>query len=271
MLFFLSIIVIAVGVIGIITQKNTATPHETSIKQTKAAKKTIVIAEATHSLTPREILRAEDYKLRTIEIDDNQKDIRDISLLGTKNLTGYLVRNNISQDSSILPTFIEAPTSKTFVIHSLKADELPYGYQVGEDDAYLLSSLAVGDRVSLYIRLIEVEKDKKDKIGLVPEGSINPDAQMKKYTLNRISDPISILQVNEQKKLSTAGRAYGQKNIVGTIVLRMNRKQLANLRVVEKAGDILLFPVTRDQDNVTVKMDEVLPQLRSVKELRGGK
>ncbi|MCG3100536.1 pilus assembly protein CpaB [Enterobacter sp. DRP3] len=268
MLFFLSVIVIAVGIIGIVTQKNAVVPHQSSITQIKTTKKAIVIAEATRELHPRDILRPEDFRIRTIEVDKNENDIRDLSSLGTKNLTGYLIRNNIPQDSSILPAFIEAPTSKTFVIHSLNADELPYGYPVSAEDGYLLSSLSTGDSVSMYIRLVEVEKDKESKVGLVSEGSNSSDKNMKKYALSRLTGPLSILQVNEDKK-AASGHAYGQP--IGTIVLRLNRKQLADLRVVEKAGDILLFPASNGQSDVKVRLDDVLPQFRSVKELRGGK
>lgn len=271
MLFFLSVIVIAVGIIGIVTQKNAVVPHKSSIVQTENIKKSIVIAEATHSLSPRDILRPEDYMVRTIEVSKDEKDIRDLSSLGTKNLTGYLIRNNIPQGSSILPDFIEAPTSKTYVLHSMGPDELPYGYPVSAEDEYLLSSLSTGDSVSLYIRLIEVEKDKESKVGLVSEGSNSSDKNMKKYALSRLSGPINILQVSDSKKNNSTNHSFSGSQSVGTIVLRMNRKQLADLRVVEKAGDILLFPATNDQSNVKVRMDDVLPQFRSVKELRGGK
>lgn len=271
MLFFLSVIVIAVGIIGIVTQKNTVVSHQPSITQEINLKKTIVVAEATHDLQPRDILRPEDYKVRTIEVDKSEQDVRDISSLGTKNLTGYLVHNNIPQDSSILPGFIEAPTSKTFVVHSLGPDELPYGYPVSAEDEYLLTSLSSGDSVSLYIRLLEVEKDKESKVGLVSEGNSSSEKNMKKYALSKLTGPLNILQITEDKKVKAAGHSFGLSQSVGTIVLRMNRKQLADLRVVEKTGDILLFPATNDQSSVKVRMDDVLPQFRSVKELRGGK
>lgn len=59
---------------------------------------------------------------------------------------------------------------------------------------------------------------------------------------------------------------------VGKLVLRMNQQQLAKLRVVEKAGEVILFPAESGQDNNRkIEMDEVLPQFRAIKELRGGK
>ena len=58
---------------------------------------------------------------------------------------------------------------------------------------------------------------------------------------------------------------------VGKLVLRMNQQQLAELRVVEKAGEIILFPAEGSQSNKKIEMDEVLPQFRAIKELRGGK
>ncbi|GEE51663.1 hypothetical protein EC151747_02854 [Escherichia coli O145:H28] len=131
--------------------------------------------------------------------------------------------------------------------------------------------MSAGDKVSLYIRLTEVEKDKETKVGFVPEGSRQADKEMKKYVLSKLSEPLSILQIDKDKKVKSSGRSYGQAQPVGTFVLRMNRKQLADLRVVEEVGDILLFPAANGQGNVKVRMDDVLPQFRSVKELRGHK
>lgn len=269
MLFFVSFIVIAVGLTGIFMQKSGTPPSQ--IARAKILKKTIIIAESTHELSAGHILGPEDYKIRTAQINKDEKDVRDISSLGTRNLNGYLVRNNVSQFSSILPEVVESPASKTFLVHSLGSDELPYGYSVRPEDEYLLTSLSVGDKVSLYIRLTEVEKDKESKVGFVPEGSRQADKEMKKYVLSKLSEPLSILQINTDKNVKSSGRSYGQSQSVGTIVLRMNRKQLANLRVVEETGDILLFPTANDQGNVKVRMDDVLPQFRSVKELRGHK
>ncbi|EOK7354511.1 pilus assembly protein CpaB [Escherichia coli] len=269
MLFFLSVIVITVGLAGIFMQKSETIPS--SIAPTKTPAKTIVVAEATRELKPGHILVPGDYKISTFQINKDEKDIRDISSLGTRNLNGYLMRNNISQFSSILPEAVESPSSETFLVHSLGPDELPYGYPVRPEDEYLLTSLSAGDKVSLYIRLTEVEKDKETKVGFVPEGSRQADKEMKKYVLSKLSEPLSILQIDKDKKVKSSGRSYGQAQPVGTIVLRMNRKQLADLRVVEEVGDILLFPAANGQGNVKVRMDDVLPQFRSVKELRGHK
>lgn len=271
-LYFLSIAIIAIGVIGIFVQRYQHSSPAEPVAATTLNNKVITIAEATRELKAYDILESGDYKIRTIGIDSGVKDLRDLSSLSSVNLNGYLVRNNIAERSAIMPSIIEAPTSKTFVMHSLRGDELPYGYVVKPHEEYLLSALKVGDKVSLYIRVTEIEKEKKSKVNYVPEGSASADKNMKKYALSPVLTGLNIVDV--QKEKSKEGKSYSTSSDtpVGTLVLRINQQQLAELRVVEKAGEIILFPAEGGKSNYKkIEMDEVLPQFRSIKELRGGK
>ncbi len=95
MLFFLSIIVIAVGIAGIFVQKKT--PEVTEVKPVPQASHTIMVAEAIRELKPYDILNRDDYKITSIEISKESKDRRDISSLDNGDLQGYLIRHNISK------------------------------------------------------------------------------------------------------------------------------------------------------------------------------
>ncbi|AJQ98909.1 Flp pilus assembly protein RcpC/CpaB [Enterobacteriaceae bacterium bta3-1] len=268
MLFFLSIVVIAVGIAGIFVQKKAP---ENEVKQNAVtAVNTITVAKAVRELKPYDILKRDDYTLTSIEVAQEIKDRRDISSLDNGDLQGYLVRHNISNGSFILPHMVESPSSTTFAAHSLRSNETPYSYKVKPEDEYLLSSLSIGDEVSLYLRLIEVDKSKKNNVGLVTEGSNIPDANMKRYAISRVMGPLSIVDIKKIPKEKT--KSYSNEDFVGTIVLRLDSQQLAELKVVEKAGELLLFPFDEyeDESNQKIRMDEVLPQFNSVKELRGG-
>ncbi|WP_279156196.1 SAF domain-containing protein [Obesumbacterium proteus] len=268
MLFFLSIIVIAVGITGIFVQKKT--PEVSEVKSAPQASHTIMVAEAIRELKPYDILGRDDYKITSIEISKESKDRRDISSLDNGDLQGYLIRHNISKGSIILPEMVESPKSPTFSAHSLRSNETPYSYKIKPEDEYLLSSLSIGDEVSLYIRLVEVDKSKKNNIGLVTEGSNSPDKNMKRYAISRVMGPISIVDIKKMPKATS--KNYNGDDSVGMVVLRLDSQQLSELKVVEKAGEILLFPFDEyeDESNQKIRMDEVLPQFNSVKELRGG-
>jgi hypothetical protein len=272
-LYFLSFIIIGVGIAGIFMQgSQQASQVERAPVTTTENSRIITIAEATRSLKIYDILESSDYKISTIKSDSGLKDPRDLSSLSSLNLNGYLVRNNIAEGSAIIPSLVEAPTSSTFVMHSLQGDELPYGYIVKADEEYLLSALAVGDKVSLYIRLTEVEKEKKSQVGYVPEGSNNIDKVMKKYALSPVLTGLNIVDMQKEKKKEEKSYLTSSDTPVGRLVLRMTEQQLAELRVVEKAGEIILFPAEGGKPNYKkIEMDEVLPQFRSIKELRGAK
>jgi pilus assembly protein CpaB len=271
-LFFLAITAIAVGIVGIFVQRyQNPSGNQLQVEQPSGVK-VITIAEASRALRPYELIESGDYRIRTVEVDSAKKDIRDLSSLSSLNLNGYLVRNNIPEGSAIIPELIEAPGSKNFIMNSLRGNELSYGYIVKSREGYLLSSLKVGEKVSLFIRVIEVEKGKKSDVTYVPEGSNSPGKNMKKYALSPVLSGLSILDVQQEKMKEEKNHLSDPDAVVGKIILRMNQQQLADLRVVENAGELILFPAEGGQENNKKKgMDEVLPQFRAIKELRGGK
>ncbi|MFI8416084.1 pilus assembly protein CpaB [Serratia sp. NPDC078593] len=271
-LFVLSVTVIVIGLAGIIMQGRHSDDTD-SVKTAVSSSvktKSITIAEALRDLSPHDIIEVKDYRLRTIEIAQDRQDERDIRAMGSSDLNGFLVRNHIAKNSAIIAQSVESPTSKTFLLHSLKKNELPYGYLVRPQEEYLLSSLSIGDKVALYIRIAESNKNNGANDGGMTEGSgSSTGSANKKYALSRVTGPLSILDIQREGKKEEV-RTFDTEKEVGKIVLRMNQKQLADLRVVEKTGEILLFPAEDGMGNKQkIKMDEVLPQFKTIKELRG--
>ncbi|AIU90397.1 hypothetical protein BV918_03565 [Pectobacterium odoriferum] len=271
MLFFLSVAVIAIGVVGIFRGGADDSPKsEVATVNTKS----ITIAEALRDLNPYDIIDVNDYRLRTIEVDKDSDDERDILTLGSSNLNGFLVRNHLAKNSGIITKSVESPMSKTFLMNSLRKDELPYGYQVTPQEEHLLSSLSIGDKVVLYIRVIDVNKmrgNNDDLMQLQEGGGNGAGLSMYKYALGRITSPLSIINIQRAEKKDN-NHSLDDKKYVGKVILRMNQKQLADLRVVENTGEILLFPAESSMANKKkIKTDEVLPQFKEVNELRGGK
>ena len=269
LLFFLSATIIAVGITGIFLHQEPAPKNESQAVNQGEKKKVIVIAETLREIKPHHILNEKDYQIRTVEISEDSQDIRDISSLGINNLNGYLVLTHLPANSAILPDRVESPDSKTFALHSLADNELPYDYRVQAQDESLLSALSVGDQVSLYIRLMEKDPAQKNNAGIASEVSSGPGNSRNKYALSRLTGPLSIIEIRKDKNLlERAG--YSQGETVGSIVLRISREQLAQLRVVENAGEILLFPADNDRlSDKQTRTDNVLTQFRTVKELRG--
>jgi pilus assembly protein CpaB len=272
-IFFISIVVIGVGIAGIVLQERQPN-NEIQKEKNIESEHTILIAQALKDLHPYDIISPTDYKVISVSAPKDITDPRDITSVPDSSIRGYLVRNNISKGGYLSLSMLEAPSSPDFAKHSLRADEMPYSLPVSNSDDYLLSSTFTGDKVSLYIRLTEVDKNKKNNVGLVPEGSASADKELKKFVVSRIFKQITVLEskrfkVDENNKQSQYGR---EDTPIGVIVIRLNQKQLAELRVIEKAGELFIFPEDGDSQSISkIRMDDVLPQFRSVKELRGGK
>ncbi|WP_240614119.1 pilus assembly protein CpaB [Mixta theicola] len=252
-------------------KKQFSTDENAPVVHQQGKKKVIVIAETLREIKTHDILSEKDYQIRAIEIDEEIQDIRNISPLGTNNLNGYLILHNLPKNSAILPDMVEAPNSETFILHSLKENEIPYDYRVRTQDESLLTSLSVGDKVSLYLRLVENEKGQLSSAAVASETGSALNKNIQKYVISRISGPLSVIEIKKGKNQEERG-GYSHDETVGSVVLRISREQLAELRVVEKAGEVLLFPADGDKESYKkLSMDEVLKQFRVVKELRGGK
>jgi len=273
-IFCLSILVIGVGIAGIFVQKNQPAVEKTPVETKVDMGRSIMVAQAMRDLSPYDILSPDDFKITEMKVSSDSNDSRDISSASNGNVRGYLVKNNVSKGSYLSLGVIEAPNSPTFARHSLQSDEMPYSFPIKPIDDYLLSSTYAGDKLSIYIRLTEDGKDKQSISEIVSASSANSGSgNVNKYVLNRIFSQVTVLESQRFEQDKKDKPKYTNDSIpVGVIVVRLNQRQLAELRVVEKAGDVLLLPENGAEPAVVnMRVAEVLPQTRSIKELRGTK
>lgn len=275
-LFVLSIIVICVGIGGIYMQNKQSKIVYPLIEEKKEIENTIMVAEALRDLHRYDILTADDYKLTSLKISSSINDSRDISSISSGDIHGALIKNNVSKGMYLTPEIFVLSNSPDFASSSLRPDELPYSLKISSPDDYLLSAIKGGDRVSLFIRVIEIDKSKTSNVGLVPEGSVSASRETPKYSIIRLFRNLTILGSKRYEKNDKEKNKYNldkEEEFVGEIMIRLNQLQLAKLMTVEKTGEIFLLPEGSDnQKSVSkMRMDDVLPQFRSVKELRGGK
>lgn len=272
-LFFLSITAIAVGVTGIFLQQKGEAPEPKQQVTVKNVSRTILVAEAIHDLQAGEILSPQDYKIATLKVSSTISDPRDISSIPGGNLRGYLVTETIKKGSGLTLPMLLSPTHPDYAKRSLRVNEMPYALPVSAPEDYLLSSTRAGDKLALYIRIKEIERGKTEMVGLASEGSSSYRAQTPKYVVTRIFEQVTVLDSKRFFSAREGENAYSTNNkIVGTIVLRLNQKQLAMLRTIETSGQLFLLPDSQDKQSIKrISMDDVLPQLRSIKELRGSR
>ena len=280
MLFILSIVVIVVGVCGIFIQNTQHQPvgvHKSESTRELAPEQKIMVAEALRDLKPYDILTAEDYRLISMRISSTMKDYRDISYLSNKGLVGALVRNHVAKGAFIIPAEIISPTDSSFISASLREGEVPFSLPIFSSGDYILSTTRSGDKMDVYIRLIEVDRNKKSDVGLMGEGSSGAAKNTPQYVTMRLLNNVTVLESKRFDKKKEDGQekkrfTHEKEEPIGSITLRLNQRQVVELIAVAKTGEFFLLPDGGTESaGVKVRMDEILPQFRSVKELRGRK
>ncbi|SUB81319.1 Uncharacterised protein [Pragia fontium] len=270
-MFFISLIVIAVGVMGMIVQSGGDSPQvseEPTVEAKPSSQRTIMLAKAKIELSSGYILGANDYELNEVTVEGNSDLIRlDISALNTGTLRGYLVKSPIKTGSYIESGMLEGPDSPGYILDSLGENEMTYNFPVRLDNSYLLDSLAVGDDVALYLRMLEVSKDSRMKSEVGLESSSGGGAgQSDQYVLSRLISPLTVLSIPPKVEISPSLRS---DEIIGFIQLRARTRDLEFIHTVEKAGELLLLPVHGGTEAGKIRLDSLLPQLRTIKQIRG--
>lgn len=280
-LFFLSILIIVVGIGGIIYQKKqpTIVPAPT-IKEETVRFKTIIVAESLRDLHQYDILRSADYRMRTERVPTLVKNPCDLSSLSRQDITGAIMRSNILHDSCIPPETFLLPDDPDFAGASLRSDEMPYSFTIKYKNDYLLSSIHSGDKVSLYIRTVEVEKGKNTSTLLDSSGGDSLITKNSKYVTTRLFNNLTVLNsrrfASKDADEKQAKSSYSYSNmgeVKGEVILRLNKSELATIITVENAGELFILPEgDSEHSNIEkIRMDEILPQFKSIKELRGRK
>jgi pilus assembly protein CpaB len=267
-LLFLSVIIIVVGIVGLIKSNDEPVQEETL----QTASKNIIIAEAVYDLFPGDIIDDNAFKIKSQQVSEDH-DIRDLSAING-NLQGYLVKNKIGRGENILLASLEQPGSEGFIKRSIQLGDVPYLFPVKKNDnEYLLSALNAGDKVAIYLRVIEIEKNKSPAAGLVLESSAS-GKDIKKYVVNRVFDNLPVIATTAATPETQKTRdplLMADKEIVGYITIKLSQTQLVKLKTVEKAGELFVAPAGTEGRYVNgkVSMDNVLPQFRTIKEIRG--
>lgn len=279
-LFFLSIIIIMIGVCGIYLQGKKSPPVVASAPAEKAIEKyhTITIAEAVRDLHQYELLRPDDFKMRVIQASVDSNNPCDISSRFHGDIRGAVMKNNVAQGSCLPSASFLLPGDEKFPGALLRADEMPYAFPITPANDYLLSVLNGGDTISLYIRVVEIDKANKSNVSLGGDDVGSAGGSNKKYVSMRVLKGVTVLEskrfgngAKDKKERPVSG--YGINELKGEIILRMTKRDLARLITIEKTGQLFLLPEgDRNGDDISkISMDDVLPQFRTIQELRGGK
>ena len=275
-ILILSVVIIAVGIVGIIRQKSGDGAVAKAAPQ--SISKSIIYAEAVNDLYPGDIINSNSYviKSQTVTVDNGDyKDAKDLSALGS-DLSGFLIRTKVAQGEAILPAVLEKPGTPGYLKHGLNSEYSLYGVPIRKgSDEYLLTSLTAGSRVAIYLRAIKKEKvvsstPEVSSDGTPPGSQKNED---NKYFLKRIFNNVVVMDVSKLDKEKTNEKSSwsNKEPIVGNVAVRLNNKQFVEIKTIENIWDIVITPEVKAEDYLRedIHQDEVLPQFKAIKELRG--
>ena len=266
-MFFISLVVIAVGIVGMIVRSGDAPDVKEAPPQTadspRSQQKTITLATARVDLPSGHVLGAEDYEINEITVDEKSDLVRlDVSSLNADSLRGFLLNGSVKAGSYLPAPMLESPNTVGFALNSLRSNETIYQYPVKAVNGYLLDSIRGGDKVSLYLRMLEVPKDKRIKSNVGVVSSTDAGGKSGKYVLSRLISPLTVLKVQRRE-------ASQSDDVVGYLQLKANTHDLELIYTVEKVGDLLILPVGGGTETGKIELDSLLPQLKTIKEIRG--
>lgn len=75
----------------------------------------------------------------------------------------------------------------------------------------------------------------------------------------------------DKEKTNEKSSWSNKEPIVGNVAVRLNNKQFVEIKTIENIGDIVITPEVKAEDYLRedIHQDEVLPQFKAIKELRG--
>lgn len=274
-ILLLSLLIIAIGITGILMGseddkeilKNLAT-----ISNEKEV--TIVLAQATSDLLPGTLLSHTDYAVKKISIPESSELIKnDISEVS--NINSYLLKTNTLSGSYITRDMLVSPESDEFNHLILQKGEVIYKFQIKQQDDYLLDALSIGNMLALQLITLETDKNKGMEHGTAINTKEINDRKKQSYSLNKVIPNMKVVRI---KKYSTS--ELSEKNnknqktedaLVGYISVIIKTEDIEIIHIADKSGDVLLTLTDKKNDdkNTSINLYDIIPKLRTTRELRG--
>lgn len=258
-LFILSIVVTAVGFVGIFLQLQQ--PDE----PLESNKITILAAVALKDLKPNDLLTDQDYTLQYIDTNEADNDKRDISKIHNGMIAGYRLKEHIAKGEHFTMAVLEQPVSRIVAGHHQLPSGVLYHFPISKKDEYLLTSVTNGDTISIYLRLTEARRPNHTALNNEDSDSHGVN-ENKDQVIYRLFENVPVVNIERRPSKELAGN----DNLLGSVALKLTIAQLTEIKLTESMGEILLLPNDEKQPiSSRVSTKKVLPQFNNVNELRG--
>ncbi|QHB33966.1 tight adherance operon protein [Yersinia canariae] len=274
-ILFLSFLIVAVGITGILVNIDNDSNEKASydlLELNNEKEINIALAQSTRNLPSGTILRGNDYAIKKLLVKESSELVKS-NISSSTNINNYLLKENVLANSYLTKDMLVSPASDNFNHLILKKGDVIYKFNLKKQDEYLLDSLNVGGRVSFQLITLEADNRKGMENGTtINKKGIN-NRQKQNYSLYKIIQNMEIVRIkkySESELLEVNGKnKKTEEALTGYIEVIINMRDLDLIYLAEASGDIILTPTIGGEDNKSKHLHDTLPELRTIRELRG--
>lgn len=295
----LAFVAILMGGVGIINSKSddgVAVKDEPIVEHNKI----ISVARAVRDISTEAAITRDDYVIDSLSVPESMIDPRDVA---GANFVGLWLKRPLKKGENIVLSNVEKVSGLKQLAMKIPKNKYMFIIKLKPEDYATFSTVSVGEHVTLYLRAAEYINDAamisqptreqstlgkydflpnvnlKKIIGPLPIFAItttNPkNAEPQNRNRNESAEETNI-PITSSLRISNAKNNDGREDADNVfIVLAVDQKTLATLRIAEASGDIVYIPV-KNKD-LYKKLDEInnfgtsdlLPEHKSIRQLRG--
>ncbi|EKN3563556.1 tight adherance operon protein [Yersinia enterocolitica] len=274
-ILLLSLLIVAVGIVGILIntdndndKKNTQDSTELNREQDT----NIALAISTHDLPSGTILRRQDYAIKKLSVKESS-ELVESNISNSTDINSYLLKENVLSGSYLTKNMLISPDSDEFNHLILKKGNVIYKFNLKKQDEYLLDSLNIGDWLTFQLRTLETDKRKGMDNGTTINKKGMNDRQRQSYSLSKLIQKMEIVRIKKysESELSEINgkNQKTEETLSGYIEVIINMQDLDLIYLAEASGDIILTPSIDDEKHKSKYLHDILPELRTIRELRG--
>lgn len=230
------------------------------------------MAQSTHDLPSGTILRRQDYAIKKLSVKESS-ELVESNISNSTDINSYLLKENVLSGSYLTKNMLISPDSDEFNHLILKKGNVIYKFNLKKQDEYLLDSLNIGDWLTFQLRTLETDKRKGMDNGTTINKKGMNDRQRQSYSLSKLIQKMEIVRIKKysESELSEINgkNQKTEETLSGYIEVIINMQDLDLIYLAEASGDIILTPSIDDEKHKSKYLHDILPELRTIRELRG--
>ncbi|OOH89007.1 hypothetical protein BMT54_07615 [Pasteurellaceae bacterium 15-036681] len=253
-LFFISVLVLLVGLGGLFmlpteSEPQANTTESTSPQTTAQEKKNIKLAMASKSLSAGSILKPEDYQINELQIEVTSsladEDISELLLQNTTGLDGFLLSEHAASGHFLAKSSLISPSDERFLFYTVGKDEVVFRVYIRLENQFVLDTLKSGDIVGLFAQ----------------QQDFSRNAEQQRF--DEILQNLEVVKIDRFDKDKDANREEA-KDYAGYVSVRMKANLVKEIFSLTKNRSLLVLPQGELVDSKTLNKRGL-----SVRSLRG--